>query len=311
MARDAVDQYMPFFGRDFLASTAMWSADEVGHYIRLLIIQWDHGHLPDDIDRLERVSPGVSSVWEMLRKKFPLCADNLRRNTRMEEHRQKALELKESRSAAGKRGAANRWKAKQTDGKANGPANGKAIDLPLANGMAKEWPPNPNPNPNPSPKPNKSTPTPMPIRAPAQEQQKSSSSSDFASDDPRECWEAFRARWKAQKRAAPLGTLENAIDPPRAYLDLWRGGDSQAALDALGQLSECRYFEKPLSLSQFLNVWPKIAVGGYREPRGSGKKPEDKPAPERWLDKYQPSDYKRPREAMARDLATTLTLKEG
>ena len=153
--------------------------------------------------------------------------------------------------------------------------------------------------------------TPTPIRAPAQDQQKSSSSSDFASDDPRECWEAFRARWKAEKRAAPLGTLENAIDPPRAYLDLWRGGDSQAALDALGQLSDCRYFEKPLSLAQFLNVWPKIAVGGYREPRGSAKKPDDKPTPERWLDKYQPSDYKRPREAMARDLATTLTLKEG
>lgn len=307
MARDAVDQYMPFFGRDFLASTAMWSADEVGHYIRLLIIQWDHGHLPDDIDRLERVSPGVSSVWEMLRKKFPLCEDNLRRNTRMEEHRQKALELKESRSAAGKRGAANRWKAKQTDGKANGPANGKAIDLPLANGMAKEWPPNPNPSPN----TNKSAPTPTTIRAPAQDHQKSSSSSDFASDDPRECWEAFRARWKAEKRAAPLGTLENAIDPPRAYLDLWRGGDSKAALDALGQLSECRYFEKPLSLAQFLNVWPKIAVGGYREPRGSAKKPDDKPAPERWLDKYQPAEYKRPREAMrslSSDLAQSLSV---
>ena len=163
------------------------------------------------------------------------------------------------------------------------------------------------------------TPTPTPIRAPAQEQQissssSSSSSSDFASDDPRECWGAFRARWKAEKRAAPLGTLENAIDPPRAYLDLWRGGDSKAALDALGQLSECRYFEKPLSLAQFLNVWPKIAVGGYREPRGSAKKPDDKPTPERWLDKYQPAEYKRPREAMrslSSDLAESLAVGEN
>ena len=68
-------------------------------------------------------------------------------------------------------------------------------------------------------------------------------------------------------------------------------------MDALKQLSECRYFAQPISLAQFLNVWPKIAVGGYREPPGSTKRPDDKPVPERWIDQYRPSEYKRPREA--------------
>jgi len=127
----------------------------------------------------------------------------------------------------------------------------------------------------------------------------SSASSDFVSDDPRECWEAFRDAWTACKRAAPLGAALNAIDPPRAYLDLWRAGDAKAALAALGQLGECRFFEKPISLSQFLNVWPKIETGGYRERKGAtSSKADDKPPPERWLDNYQPSNYRRPREVM-------------
>lgn len=127
----------------------------------------------------------------------------------------------------------------------------------------------------------------------------SSASSDFVSDDPRECWEAFRDAWTACKRAAPLGPALNAIDPPRAYLDLWRAGDAQAALAALGQLGECRFFEKPISLSQFLNVWPKIEAGGYRERKGAtSSKADDKPPPERWLDNYQPTNYRRPREVM-------------
>ena len=39
MARTQIDHYIPFFGRDFYASTAMWKAEEVGHYIRLLVIR--------------------------------------------------------------------------------------------------------------------------------------------------------------------------------------------------------------------------------------------------------------------------------
>ena len=158
---------------------------------------------------------------------------------------------------------------------------------------------------------NKSTPTPTSNGANTSASSKSSSSSsDFLSDDPRECWEAFRAAWEANKRAAPLSMPANAIDPPRAYLDLWRSGDAQAALNALNQLAECRYFEQPISFAQFLNVWPKIEAGGYRERRGASttSRPDDRPPPERWLDQYKSAEYRRPREAM--ELAAKLKRAE-
>ena len=60
MARTQVDHYIPFFGRDFYASTAMWTAEEVGHYIRLLVIQWDSGGLPAEPPVLRPPAAGHS-----------------------------------------------------------------------------------------------------------------------------------------------------------------------------------------------------------------------------------------------------------
>ena len=50
--------WFPFFGRDFLAATTGWTAEERGHYLTLLIVQWEQGSLPDDSKRLELISPG-------------------------------------------------------------------------------------------------------------------------------------------------------------------------------------------------------------------------------------------------------------
>ena len=44
--------------------------------------------------------------------------------------------------------------------------------------------------------------------------------------------------------------------------------------------------------------------GTHRDP---GRRPDDKPPPKRWMDEYQPTGYRRPREAVA--LASTLKLK--
>ena len=51
--------WFPFFGRDFLAATTGWTAEERGHYLTLLIVQWEQGSLPDDSKRLELISPGL------------------------------------------------------------------------------------------------------------------------------------------------------------------------------------------------------------------------------------------------------------
>lgn len=107
-ADERVDIYMPLYVRDFLTATIGWTASERGHYLTLLMLQWDREGLPADIDALGRLSPGVAEVWGMLQDKFPLEPDGQRRNARLEEHRGRAVELRRKRSEAGKAAAAAR-----------------------------------------------------------------------------------------------------------------------------------------------------------------------------------------------------------
>ena len=106
MAHHKVDIYMPLYVRDFLTSTLGWSAEERGHYLTLLMVAWDRGGLPAELDQIERLSPGVTNVWPMLQDKFPVDEDGLRRNARLEKHRDRCVELKDKRIEAGKRAAA-------------------------------------------------------------------------------------------------------------------------------------------------------------------------------------------------------------
>jgi uncharacterized protein YdaU (DUF1376 family) len=101
--------FFPLFGRDFLAATMGWTAEERGHYIVLLITQWEQGGLPDDLKRLERASPGVSECWETLEPKFPVCDDGERRNLRLEEHRARVFAIRDRRREAGRAGNDARW----------------------------------------------------------------------------------------------------------------------------------------------------------------------------------------------------------
>jgi len=104
-----VDVYLPLYVRDFLTSTIGWTAEERGHYLTLLMIQWDRGELPAEINDLERLSPGVCQCWSILDGKFPVCEDGTRRNQKLEEHRCRCVEIRERRSQAGKSAATGRW----------------------------------------------------------------------------------------------------------------------------------------------------------------------------------------------------------
>ena len=110
MAADTrVDVYLPLYVRDFLTSTIGWTAEERGHYLTLLMIQWDRGSLPADEADLERLSPGVGRCWPMLANKFPSGDDGLRRNAKLEEHRDRCIGIREKRSQAAKSAASGRW----------------------------------------------------------------------------------------------------------------------------------------------------------------------------------------------------------
>lgn len=142
-----VDSFLPLFGRDFLASTMGWSAAERGHYAVLLIIQWEQGGLPPEVERLSLVSPGLSDCWGRLEGKFPVWDDGMRRNRRLEEHRAKSLALKRARSQAGAKGNAVRWGSQ-----------GESLDDRKATTerIATGSPPSPSPSPQEKKKSNSS-----------------------------------------------------------------------------------------------------------------------------------------------------------
>jgi len=100
--------WFPLFGRDFLAATMGWTAEERGHYVTLLIAQWEQDGLPNDPKRLELISPGVQKVWSVIEGKFPVSRGGRRRNARLEHERHLASE----RSERARQSASARWSAK-------------------------------------------------------------------------------------------------------------------------------------------------------------------------------------------------------
>lgn len=112
IGRVRMSAWFAFFGRDFLASTLGWSAEERGHYVALLIAQWEQDGLPNDLKRLELISPGIRACWSVLEKKFPVSRGGLRRNPRLEHERHKAHQ----RSESARQSASKRWAAGVGDG---------------------------------------------------------------------------------------------------------------------------------------------------------------------------------------------------
>lgn len=100
-----MSQWFPLFGRDFLAATLGWSAEERGHYITLLVAQWEQDGLPKDMKRLELISPGVGKCWKTLESKFPPGVGGRLRNVRLEHERH----LSHERSERARQSASARW----------------------------------------------------------------------------------------------------------------------------------------------------------------------------------------------------------
>ena len=103
-----VKAWMPFYGGDFLLGTMGWRPEQVGHYIRLLCVNWDKGSIPVLPSDWDYISPGASAYAEALSEKFPLV-DGVRSNPRVRIEKEKAQEKYSRRCEAGKRGAEKRW----------------------------------------------------------------------------------------------------------------------------------------------------------------------------------------------------------
>lgn len=248
-----MSSWFPFFGRDFLTATGGWTAEERGHYITLLAIQWEQAGLPDDLARLELMSPGIGRCWDLVSQKFPVWKDGKRRNIRLEHERSKSHE----RSERARQSASTRW--------AVGDVSGGAQDKP-------EKPPD-------MPEQcERICPSIASADAPMSMSMKGTSSSAREADWPklREAWNAgIGVKWRSSR---PSETVKAALAEE---------GWLEHAMKAIEHLPKCRYFNDPVTLNQFCKPgFVDEVLGGKwnnpKRPKGGNNFGNAPPPPKAW-----------------------------
>ena len=154
---EKVDAWMPLHIGAYMAATGHLSVHEHGMYILLLMHAWANGgELPGDDERIRRICRADPRDWQRSRDVIigflTPQADGTYRQKRLDAELTKASDLKETKSAAGKKGAAQRW---QSYGKRMAEPMAQPQAEPMAKPMAK-----PCPVPPPEPEPAASQPNP-------------------------------------------------------------------------------------------------------------------------------------------------------
>ena len=256
---DRVDLFMPLFCRDFLMSTIGWNATQRGHYLTLLMVQWDAGSLPPETEHLERISGGVSESWNLLEDKFPVDKDGLRRNKRLEEHRRTAVELRQKRRENGKKGG----QAKVKPGSSNASTQPK-LGLPSASPQPK------HPEPEPEPQ----------ILSLTRENLLAAAGTPSGNGDQAKqpgyampVWESLLREWNQAATRTKHISRYDSLHPPLAFHDRydeigwqddWRRG--------IERLERCRWFTTPVSLTFFLKQDTLAAIlAGQFDPKKPAK----------------------------------------
>lgn len=134
---------LPWFPRDFIASTRAMRLAERGAYCDLLFYQWEMGSLPADTEALARLlgaSPKeFANVWKVISEKFVKVGDRLT-NRRLEEHRAKAVNIQEGKSKGAHKTNAKRWGERPAERIGERVANRHAERVDI------ESPPSPSPS---------------------------------------------------------------------------------------------------------------------------------------------------------------------
>ena len=104
---------LPWYPRDFASSTRGWPLVARGIYRELLDASWDMGGLPDDPEILRGIAAATRDEWAvgwaLVSPKWTRGDDGLLRNSRLEEHRAKALDLHTKRRAGAEKTNAKRY----------------------------------------------------------------------------------------------------------------------------------------------------------------------------------------------------------
>lgn len=138
--------WFPIWVGDWVVGTLGWTAEEKGHYLTLLVVQWDQGLLPATLTELERLSPGISAVWNRLSEKFEACSDGNLRNLKLESVRNEQIERHEKAVKSGRKGGKAAAKGRYSN-PSREPSR-VAIASLVANGVAKPYQSEPEPEPD-------------------------------------------------------------------------------------------------------------------------------------------------------------------
>lgn len=265
---ERVDMFLPLFCRDFLMSTIGWSAAQRGHYLTLLMVQWDAGSLPADLDTLERISGGISEAWNLLEDKFPVGKDGLRRNMRLEEHRSTAVEIRKKRRQNGQKG-----------GKPKGNQMGTHLvthpgDLSQTSAEPGLEHPEPEPEPHSLSKERElETGTPAP-----QSEAPKARAAGYALP----AWDAFLTAWNQAARQCGHIARYDSLNPPQTFLDRFEEvGWVDDYAKGIARLERCRWFDTPVAMTWFLkqDTLQAILAGQYdpKKPQRAGDPPNRPP----------------------------------
>ena len=121
----------PHYARDWYIATRGLSAAARGAFIDFMSVSWIQGGVPADPDELRKIACMERAewrrVWPELEAKWPVGADGLRRNPKLEDVRREADVYHAAKQAAGQKGgkasAESRAKAKQTASTASSTAS--------------------------------------------------------------------------------------------------------------------------------------------------------------------------------------------
>jgi uncharacterized protein YdaU (DUF1376 family) len=131
---------MPLYVGDYLSATTRLTTEQHGAYLLLLLDYWKSGPPPNDDAVLAQIARLSPAAWRKARSAligfFTIEGDRLIQK-RVERERQRAAEITEERSKAGKVGAEKRWHSGKQN---NGKAIANAIPLPIANGQQIDAP---------------------------------------------------------------------------------------------------------------------------------------------------------------------------
>jgi len=123
------------YPKDFLASTAHMTLEEVGAYFRLLCYAWENGSIPRERSRqaamISTTPDHMEELWGEVGKKFKPMEGRGLINVRLEKTRIEQLAFREERSRSGSKGAASRWR------KAEPPT--KPMAEPIAEPSISQW----------------------------------------------------------------------------------------------------------------------------------------------------------------------------